>query len=176
VPAIVTNCSNNYGPYQFPEKLIPLTILNAIARKPLPVYGRGENVRDWLFVGDHCEALWTVIHKGRPGETYNIGGRSERRNIDVVRNICMLVAEAVGTQPDALLDLITFVPDRPGHDYRYAIDPSKVERECGFAPRETFESGLRKTIRFYLDHPEWVESVQTGAYRRWIDQHYAGRV
>jgi dTDP-glucose 4,6-dehydratase len=176
VPAIVTNCSNNYGPYQFPEKLIPLTILNAIARKPLPVYGRGENVRDWLFVGDHCEALWTVIHKGRPGETYNIGGRSERRNIDVVRNICMLVAEAVGAQPDALLDLITFVPDRPGHDYRYAIDPSKVERECGFAPRETFESGLRKTIRFYLDHPEWVESVQTGAYRRWIDQHYAGRV
>jgi dTDP-glucose 4,6-dehydratase len=176
VPAIVTNCSNNYGPYQFPEKLIPLTILNAIARKPLPVYGRGENVRDWLFVGDHCEALWTVIHKGRPGETYNIGGRSERRNIDVVRNICMLVAEAVGTQPDALLDLITFVPDRPGHDYRYAIDPSKVERECGFAPRETFESGLRKTIRFYLDHPEWVESVQTGAYRSWIDQHYAGRV
>jgi dTDP-glucose 4,6-dehydratase len=176
VPAIVTNCSNNYGPYQFPEKLIPLTILNAIARKPLPVYGRGENVRDWLFVGDHCEALWTVIHKGRPGETYNIGGRSERRNIDVVRNICMLVAEAIGAQPDALLDLITFVPDRPGHDYRYAIDPSKVERECGFAPRETFESGLRKTIRFYLDHPEWVESVQTGAYRSWIDQHYAGRV
>jgi dTDP-glucose 4,6-dehydratase len=172
----ITNCSNNYGPYQFPEKLIPLTIMNAIERKPLPVYGQGTNVRDWLFVEDHCEAIWAVIERGRVGETYNVGGRSERRNIDVVRNICGLVAQALGVPESELLKLITFVADRPGHDLRYAIDPSKIERECGFAPRETFETGLAKTIRFYLDNPRWVEGVRTGEYRQWIDRHYAGRV
>lgn len=176
LPVKITNCSNNYGPYQFPEKLIPLMILNAIARKPLPVYGRGLNVRDWLYVTDHCEAIWSVIDHGRVGETYNIGGRSERRNLDVVHAICDLVADEIGAEPSELRGLITFVPDRPGHDERYAIDPAKVERECGFAPTETFESGLRKTVRFYLDNDVWVRAVQTGEYRAWIDQHYAGRL
>jgi dTDP-glucose 4,6-dehydratase len=175
LPVTITNCSNNYGPYQFPEKLIPLMILNAIEGQPLPVYGRGENVRDWLFVDDHCEAVWAVIEKGRIGETYNIGGRSERRNLDVVRAVCELVAAETGRPLQTLLDLITFVPDRPGHDARYAIDPSKIERECGFTPRETFESGLRRTVRFYLDHPEWVRSVRTGDYRAWLDRNYAER-
>jgi dTDP-glucose 4,6-dehydratase len=176
LPVKITNCSNNYGPYQFPEKLIPLTIMNAIEQKPLPIYGQGTNVRDWLFVEDHCEAIWAVIERGRVGETYNIGGRSERRNIDVVKQICALVAAAQGIPEQDLLGLITFVTDRPGHDLRYAIDPSKVERECGFTPRETFETGLLKTIRFYLDNPAWVEGVRTGEYRQWIDRHYAGRV
>jgi dTDP-glucose 4,6-dehydratase len=151
-------------------------ILNAIDRKPLPVYGRGENVRDWLYVGDHCEAIWRVIEHGRIGETYNIGGRSERRNIDVVHAICDLVADQIGVASSELRALMTFVPDRPGHDQRYAIDPSKVERECGFTPAETFESGLQRTVRFYLDNDVWVHAVQTGEYRAWIDQHYAGRV
>ena len=175
LPIKITNCSNNYGPYQFPEKLIPLMILNAIDGKPLPVYGRGENVRDWLFVADHCEAIWTVIEKGRIGETYNIGGRSEKRNMDVVRAVCELVAVETGRPLQSLLDLITFVADRPGHDARYAIDPSKVERECGFVPRETFESGLRKTVRFYLDNQEWVRRVRTGDYRAWLEKNYAER-
>ncbi|MEZ5286480.1 MAG: dTDP-glucose 4,6-dehydratase [Vicinamibacterales bacterium] len=146
LPVRITNCSNNYGPYQFPEKLIPLMILNAMQGKPLPVYGQGTNVRDWLYVTDHCEAIWAVIERGRLGETYNIGGRSERRNLDVVRAVCTLVAEETGRPAAELLDLITFVEDRPGHDQRYAIDPSKVERDCGFSPAETFESGLRKTV------------------------------
>lgn len=176
LPVKITNCSNNYGPYQFPEKLIPLTILNAIERKPLPVYGKGENVRDWLFVDDHCEAIWAVIEKGKPGATYNIGGRSERRNIDVVRTICALVAAETGSAEQELLDLIQFVTDRPGHDHRYAIDPAKVERECGFSPRETFESGLGRTVRFYLEHEQWVRDVRSGDYRAWIEKHYAGRV
>ena len=176
LPVKITNCSNNYGPYQFPEKLIPLTILNAIERKPLPVYGKGENVRDWLFVDDHCEAIWAVIEKGTLGATYNIGGRSEQRNIDVVRTICALVAAETGSSEQELLDLIQFVTDRPGHDHRYAIDPAKVERECGFSPRETFESGLRRTVRFYLEHEQWVRDVRSGDYRAWIEKHYAGRV
>lgn len=176
LPVKITNCSNNYGPYQFPEKLIPLMILNAIERKPLPVYGRGENVRDWLFVEDHCEAIWTVIERGRVGETYNIGGRSERRNIDVVHAICDFVAHETGAAATELRSLVKFVDDRPGHDLRYAIDPSKVERECGFVPKETFESGLRRTIRFYLDNPDWVRAVRTGEYRTWIDTHYAGQL
>ena len=176
LPVKITNCSNNYGPYQFPEKLIPLTILNAIERKPLPVYGKGENVRDWLFVDDHCEAIWAVIEKGKPGATYNIGGRSERRNIDAVRTICALVAAETGSAEQELLDLIQFVTDRPGHDHRYAIDPAKVERECGFSPRETFESGLGRTVRFYLEHEQWVRDVRSGDYRAWIEKHYAGRV
>jgi dTDP-glucose 4,6-dehydratase len=175
LPVKVTNCSNNYGPYQFPEKLIPLTILNAVDRRPLPVYGRGENVRDWLFVTDHCEAIWAVMQRGRVGETYNIGGRSERRNIDVVKAICEIVAEETRSPAAELLGLITFVTDRPGHDLRYAIDPSKVERECGFVPAESFESGLRKTIRFYLDNPQWVADVRSGDYRAWIEKNYAGR-
>jgi dTDP-glucose 4,6-dehydratase len=176
LPVKVTNCSNNYGPYQFPEKLIPLMILNAVDRKPLPVYGCGDNVRDWLYVTDHCEAIWRVIERGRIGETYNIGGRSERRNLDVVHAICDAVAAETGASPSDLRALVTFVSDRPGHDQRYAIDPSKVERECGFVPAETFETGLRKTVRFYLDNEEWVRSVRTGEYRAWMDRHYAGRV
>jgi dTDP-glucose 4,6-dehydratase len=175
LPVKITNCSNNYGPYQFPEKLIPLMILNAIERKPLPVYGRGENVRDWLYVTDHCEAIWRVIEHGRVGETYNVGGRSERQNLDVVHAVCDLVAEATGTPAADLRALVAYVADRPGHDQRYAIDPSKLERECGFEPVETFETGLRKTVRFYLDHEDWVRSVRTGEYRAWIDRHYAGR-
>jgi dTDP-glucose 4,6-dehydratase len=175
VPVKITNCSNNYGPYQFPEKLIPLMILNALEGKPLPVYGRGENVRDWLYVTDHCEAIWAVIHKGGVGQTYNVGGRSERRNLDVVHTICDLVAAETGRPAASVRDLLTFVTDRPGHDLRYAIDPSKVERECGFAPRETFETGLRKTVRFYLEHEDWVRDVRSGDYRAWIDKHYAGR-
>jgi dTDP-glucose 4,6-dehydratase len=175
LPIKLTNCSNNYGPYQFPEKLIPLVILNAAEGKPLPVYGRGENVRDWLFVDDHCEAIWAVIQRGTLGATYNIGGRSERKNIDVVRTICELVAAEKGLPAKQLLDLIKFVEDRPGHDLRYAIDPTKVVRECGFAPQETFESGLRKTVRWYLEHESWVHSVRSGEYRAWIEQNYAGR-
>ena len=160
LPVRITNCSNNYGPYQFPEKLIPLMILNAVEGRPLPVYGRGENVRDWLFVEDHCEAIWLVIERGRVGATYNIGARNERRNIDVVHAICDIVADETG---------------RSAHDLRYAIDPRLVEEECGFAPRETFESGLRRTVRFYLENRAWVDSVRTGEYRSWIERNYSER-
>jgi len=165
LPVVVTNCSNNYGPYQFPEKLIPLTILKAMAGDRLPVYGRGENVRDWLFVDDHARALRTVAAKGAPGETYNIGGGNERRNIDVVRAICALLDEL---RPDAGRQherLIEFVTDRPGHDHRYAIDPSKIRRELGWSPSEDFESGLRKTVQWYLRNATWTERVMSGAYR-----------
>ncbi|QXD16216.1 dTDP-glucose 4,6-dehydratase [Rhodocaloribacter litoris] len=165
LPVLVTNCSNNYGPYQYPEKLIPVVILNAIQRKPIPVYGRGENVRDWLYVDDHVDALLTVLEHGTPGETYNVGGRSERRNIDVVRAICALLDELA---PDPGVprheDLITFVQDRPGHDFRYAIDPAKIERELGWRPAETFETGLRKTVQWYLDHLDWCREVTDGKY------------
>ena len=165
-PALTTNCSNNYGPYQFPEKLIPLTILNAVAGRPLPVYGRGENVRDWLFVDDHARALLTVLERGMVGETYNVGGANEWRNIAVVEEICRLVDELA---PDGRIgprrSLIRFVDDRPGHDMRYAIDASKIARELGWAPLETFESGLRATVAWYLDNPQWAERVQSGAYR-----------
>jgi dTDP-glucose 4,6-dehydratase len=166
-PVITTNCSNNYGPYQFPEKLIPLVTLNALASTPLPVYGRGENVRDWLFVNDHVDALLAVLGRGRPGETYAIGGRSERRNIDVVRAICELMDELRPRhdgQPTS--SLIEFVEDRPGHDLRYAIDSSKLERELGVVPRESFETGLRKTVQWYLEHQAWCDRVLSGAYRR----------
>jgi dTDP-glucose 4,6-dehydratase len=177
LPLLTTNCSNNYGPFQFPEKLIPLMILNALEGKPLPVYGDGANVRDWLFVGDHCAAIRTVLEKGRPGETYNIGGNSERKNLDVVTTICDLVDEM---RPDPSLgsrrNLITFVKDRPGHDRRYAIDATKIARELAWSPAERFESGLRKTVRWYLDHPQWVESVRTGSYLEWIRQNYTERV
>jgi dTDP-glucose 4,6-dehydratase len=175
VPVKVTNCSNNYGPLQFPEKLIPLMIQNLLERKPLPVYGKGENVRDWLFVTDHCEAIWTVVHKGRVGETYNIGGGSEQRNIDVVKQLCTIVAEETGTREAELTALVTYVKDRPGHDLRYAIDATKIERELGWRPQETFATGLRKTVRWYLANQPWVASVRTGEYRRWIEQNYGSR-
>jgi dTDP-glucose 4,6-dehydratase len=176
LPVLTTNCSNNYGPFQFPEKLIPLMILNALEGKPLPVYGDGGNVRDWLFVEDHCAAIRTVLDHGRPGETYNIGGNSERKNLDVMTAICDLVDEM---QPDPVLGsrrkLMTFVKDRPGHDRRYAIDASKIARELGWSPAERFEGGLRRTVRWYLDHMNWVENVSTGGYLKWIEQNYAER-
>jgi dTDP-glucose 4,6-dehydratase len=176
LPVLTTNCSNNYGPYQFPEKLIPLMVLNALEGKPLPVYGDGKNVRDWLFVEDHCAAIRTVLEKGRPGETYNIGGNSEKANIDVVHTICNLVDEMrpqSGTGPRT--ELITYVKDRPGHDRRYAIDASKITRELGWKPAEQFETGLRKTVAWYLANSTWIEGVRTGAYREWIAQNYAER-
>jgi dTDP-glucose 4,6-dehydratase len=176
MPVLTTNCSNNYGPFQFPEKLIPLVILNALEGKSLPVYGDGKNVRDWLFVEDHCAAIRTVLDKGKPGEAYNIGGNSERANIDVVTTICDLVDELRPRSGRSRRDLITYVADRPGHDRRYAIDATKIKRELGWQPAERFESGLRKTVLWYLDHPEWVESVRTGAYRDWIAQNYAERI
>lgn len=165
LPAITTNCSNNYGPYQFPEKLIPLVVLNALEGKPLPVYGDGQNVRDWLYVGDHCEALALVGDRGIPGETYNIGGRNERTNLQVVETICDRLDE-VAKRDFRRRDLITFVRDRPGHDRRYAIDASKIERELGWKPRTSFDDGIRKTIGWYLENGGWCERIQNGVYRR----------
>ena len=168
LPVLLTNCSNNYGPFQFPEKLIPLVILNALAGKPLPVYGDGLQVRDWLFVEDHARALLTVLTQGVVGETYNIGGHNEQKNIDVVRSICGLLEELAPQHPAGVTkytDLITLVKDRPGHDQRYAIDASKIERELGWVPLETFESGLRKTVQWYLDNLEWCRRVQDGSYQ-----------
>jgi len=166
LPVLTTNCSNNYGPYQFPEKLIPLVIQRALQRQPLPVYGKGENIRDWLYVEDHADALLAVLERGRVGETYLVGGRSERRNLEVVQRICSILDDM---RPDSAGGphgrLITFVPDRPGHDLRYAIDPSKTEREIGWRPSESFESGLQRTVRWYLDHQDWCNRVQSGAYR-----------
>jgi dTDP-glucose 4,6-dehydratase len=171
----ITNCSNNYGPYQFPEKLIPLTILNAVDRKPLPVYGQGLNVRDWLYVEDHCEAIWSVIEKGTVGRTYNVGGNSEVRNIDVVRRICTMLGEETGAREEEFTALITYVPDRPGHDLRYAIDASRLRDECGWSPHHTFESGLRQTVRWYLSNQAWVDGVRSGEYRKWIETNYSKR-
>jgi dTDP-glucose 4,6-dehydratase len=168
LPVVLSNCSNNYGPFQFPEKLIPLMILNALAGKPLPVYGNGLQVRDWLFVDDHTQALLNVLTHGAIGETYNIGGHNEHPNIDVVRAICTLLEELVPGKPEGVAqfaDLITFVPDRPGHDLRYAIDARKIQHELGWAPEETFETGLRKTVQWYLDNLEWCRRVQDGSYR-----------
>jgi dTDP-glucose 4,6-dehydratase len=177
LPVLTTNCSNNYGPFQFPEKLIPLVILNALVGKQLPVYGDGANVRDWLFVEDHCAAIRAVLGRGRVGETYNIGGNSERKNLDVVTTICDLVDEL---RPDAAIGsrrkLISFVTDRPGHDRRYAIDASKISRELGWRPAEEFESGLRRTVAWYLEHSAWVEDVRTGAYLDWIRKNYQERI
>jgi len=169
---VITNCSNNYGPYQFPEKLIPLMILNAVGGKALPVYGAGANVRDWLYVQDHCEAILAVLERGRTGETYCVGGDSEMSNLDVVHAICREVARQTGKTTDELTQLIQFVPDRPGHDYRYAIDASKLKSELGWAPKHRFEEGLQETVRFYLEQTEWVNSVTSGAYREWIARHY----
>jgi dTDP-glucose 4,6-dehydratase len=181
-----SNCSNNYGPYQFPEKLIPLMLVNALQGKPLPVYGDGGNVRDWLYVTDHCRAIERVLLDGRLGETYNVGGRNEWRNVDVVRLLCGLVDEAFAADPALAsrfpkspaaagrtsAELVTFVKDRPGHDRRYAVDTSKLERELGFTPRESFETGLRKTVTWYLEHESWWRGVMDGSYRAWMQRQY----
>ena len=176
IPIKITNCSNNYGPYQFPEKLIPLMILNAVNDKPLPVYGKGENIRDWIYVKDHCEAIWTVIQKGVIGETYNIGGNNERKNIDIVNKICEILAEELIKNPLSFKKLITFVKDRPGHDLRYAIDSTKIKSKLRWQPQETFETGLRKTIKWYLDNKAWVNTIKTGAYKTWLANNYNNRI
>jgi dTDP-glucose 4,6-dehydratase len=173
LPTLTTNCSNNYGRFQFPEKLIPLVILNARDGKPLPVYGDGQNVRDWLYVEDHCEAISIVLARGRVGQTYNIGGGNEKRNIEVVHAICDTVDDMVGSRGTSRRDLITFVKDRPGHDRRYAMDTTKIQRELGWRPKETFESGIRKTVQWYLENEEWVREVTSGSYREWIETHYS---
>jgi dTDP-glucose 4,6-dehydratase len=174
LPVLTTNCSNNYGPYHFPEKLIPLVIHHALAGKPLPIYGDGQQIRDWLYVTDHCSAIRRVLEAGRLGETYNIGGWNEKTNLDVVQTLCAILDEL---QPRAdghsYSTQITFVKDRPGHDRRYAIDAGKLEQELGWRPAETFETGIRKTVRWYLDHPEWVHNVTSGAYRDWLQRQYA---
>jgi len=174
LPTVTTNCSNNYGPYQFPEKLIPLMILNALRRKPLPVYGDGSNVRDWLFVRDHCEAVRIALARGKPGETYNIGGNAEKANIDVVKAVCAILDEM---RPDGAPHekLVTFVQDRPGHDRRYAIDAGRMRSELGWSPRERFDGGLRRTVEWYLDNMKWVDGVTSGEYRNWIDLNYGKR-
>ena len=175
LPVLTTNCSNNYGPFQFPEKLIPLVITRALRGEPLPVYGDGMNVRDWLYVTDHCEAIRMVLERGRLGETYNIGGWNEKSNIEIVRTVCALLDEM---QPDSVGPrerLITFVTDRPGHDRRYAIDARKIADEIGWRPAETFETGIRRTVRWYLDHAGWVEGVLSGRYQDWVQSHYADR-
>jgi len=173
LPTLTTNCSNNYGPFQFPEKLIPLMILNARDGKPLPVYGDGKNVRDWLYVEDHCTAIATVLRGGKPGETYNIGGWNEKPNMEIVETICDLVDEIAPRAKSSRRELITFVKDRPGHDRRYAMDARKIERELGWKPKETFDTGIRKTVRWYLEHEEWVRGVTSGSYRQWIATHYS---
>ena len=176
LPVLTTNCSNNYGPYHFPEKLIPLMIVNAQAGKPLPVYGDGQQIRDWLYVKDHCSAICRVLAAGTPGETYNIGGWNEKANLDIVHTVCALLDEL---KPRAdgkpYRDQISYVTDRPGHDRRYAIDARKIERELGWRPAETFDTGIRKTVQWYLDHPSWVANVQSGAYRDWLAQQYGHR-
>ena len=177
LPVLTTNCSNNYGPFHFPEKLIPLMIVNALAGKPLPVYGDGMQVRDWLYVKDHCSAIRRVLEGGRLGETYNVGGWNEKPNLEIVRTVCTLLDDLrprSDGQPYA--SQISYVKDRPGHDRRYAIDARKIERELGWKPAETFESGIRKTVQWYLDHPEWVANVQSGSYRQWVQAQYEAPV
>ena len=174
LPVLTTNCSNNYGPLQFPEKLIPLVIHNALAGKPLPIYGDGSNVRDWLYVGDHCSAIRRVLEAGRVGEVYNIGGCNEKTNLDVVNTLCAMLDERHPESPvTPHAGLIAFVRDRPGHDRRYAIDARKIERELGWTPGETFESGIRKTVAWYLDNSDWVQHVTNGEYRNWVSRNYA---
>jgi dTDP-glucose 4,6-dehydratase len=175
LPTLTTNCSNNYGPFHFPEKLIPLMILNALDGKPLPVYGDGLNIRDWLYVRDHCEAIRQVLARGRTGETYNVGGKNEIRNIDVVQTVCRKLDALRPRAAGKYEELITYVKDRPGHDRRYAIDPSKIEREIGWQPAETFASGIEKTVRWYLENDAWIASVRSGAYRQWLDRHYGAQ-
>jgi dTDP-glucose 4,6-dehydratase len=175
LPVLTTNCSNNYGPFQFPEKLIPLMIVNALAGKPLPIYGDGMNVRDWLYVGDHCSAVREVLARGRPGETYNVGGNSERTNLQIVQAVCGLLDRFRPDPAGPYKRLMSFVSDRPGHDRRYAIDARKLENELGWKPRESFETGLERTVRWYLDNDEWVRQVQSGAYREWVETNYSVR-
>ena len=172
LPVLTTNCSNNYGPLHFPEKLIPLLIVNTLAGKPLPVYGDGQQIRDWLYVGDHCSGIRAVLAAGRVGETYNIGGWNEQANLDIVHTVCALLDELRPSPLGRYARLITFVTDRPGHDRRYAIDARKIERELGWRPAETFETGIRKTVQWYLDNAPWVADVQSGAYRAWVDKQY----
>ena len=173
LPVLTTNCSNNYGPYHFPEKLIPLVILNALNGKPLPIYGDGQQVRDWLYVKDHCSAIRRVLEVGRLGETYNVGGWNEKANLEVVKTICTILDGLRPKTNGQYADQITFVTDRPGHDRRYAIDASKLERELGWKPAETFESGIAKTVQWYLEHPEWIAGVVSGDYRDWLKKQYA---
>jgi dTDP-glucose 4,6-dehydratase len=173
LPVLTTNCSNNYGPYHFPEKLIPLVILNALNGKPLPIYGDGQQVRDWLYVKDHCSAIRRVLEAGRLGETYNVGGWNEKANLEVVKIICSILDGLRPKPSGQYADQITFVTDRPGHDRRYAIDASKLERELGWKPAETFESGIAKTVQWYLEHPEWIAGVVSGNYRDWLKKQYA---
>jgi dTDP-glucose 4,6-dehydratase len=175
LPVLTTNCSNNYGPYQFPEKLIPLMIVNALAGKPLPIYGDGMNVRDWLYVTDHCSGIRRVLEAGRVGETYNIGGWNEMPNLEIVHILCDLLDELRPDQGGSYRRLITYVKDRPGHDRRYAIDARKIERELGWRPAETFATGIRKTVQWYLEHPQWIADVQSGAYRDWVAANYGAR-
>ncbi|MDO8420264.1 MAG: dTDP-glucose 4,6-dehydratase, partial [Rubrivivax sp.] len=175
LPVVTTNCSNNYGPYHFPEKLIPLMIVNALAGKPLPIYGDGMQVRDWLYVGDHCSAIRAVLARGRVGEVYNIGGWNEKPNRDIVHTVCALLDELRPSAEGPYTRLITHVKDRPGHDRRYAIDARKIERELGWRPAETFDSGIRKTVAWYLDHADWVANVQSGGYRDWLATNYSAR-
>lgn len=173
LPVLTTNCSNNYGPFHFPEKLIPLMIVNALAGRPLPVYGDGMQIRDWLYVKDHCSAIRRVLESGQVGEVYNIGGWNEKPNIEIVQTICALLDELrPRTDGKSYAEQITYVADRPGHDRRYAIDASKIERELGWKPAETFETGIRKTVQWYLDHATWVANVQSGSYREWVAKHY----
>ena len=176
LPVLTTNCSNNYGPYHFPEKLIPLMIVNALAGKPLPVYGDGQQIRDWLYVKDHCSAIRRVLEAGATGEVYNVGGWNEKPNLEIVNRVCALLDELrprADGKPYA--EQINYVTDRPGHDRRYAIDARKLERELGWKPAETFETGIRKTVAWYLDNQEWVQNVQSGSYREWVEKNYAGR-
>ncbi len=175
LPVVITNCSNNYGPYQFPEKLIPLMILNVVELQPLPVYGQGKNVRDWLYVLDHCQALLRVFEQGEPGQTYNIGGGQESANIDIVRKICAMVDNRLGRAPGTSEELITFVKDRPGHDFRYAINAAKISRELNWQPAYTFDSALRNTVDWYLNNMEWVKAIRTGEYRNWLELNYKQR-
>ena len=175
LPVLTTNCSNNYGPYHFPEKLIPLMIVNALAGKPLPVYGDGMQIRDWLYVKDHCSAIRAVLAGGRLGETYNVGGWNEKPNIEVVKTVCALLDELRPAAEGPYARLVTYVKDRPGHDRRYAIDARKIERELGWRPAETFETGIRKTVQWYLEHADWVARVQSGSYRDWVAANYAAR-
>ena len=175
LPVLTTNCSNNYGPFHFPEKLVPLVIVNALAGKPLPVYGDGMQIRDWLYVKDHCSAILCVLEAGRLGETYNVGGCNEKPNIEIVKTVCALLDELrPRTDGKPYAAQITYVTDRPGHDRRYAIDATKIHQELGWRPAETFESGIRKTVQWYLDNSNWVANVQSGDYRKWLDQNYAG--
>ncbi|MFJ0287752.1 dTDP-glucose 4,6-dehydratase [Acinetobacter baumannii] len=178
LPVVITNCSNNYGPYHFPEKLIPLVILNALKGKALPIYGKGDQIRDWLYVEDHARALYKVVTEAKVGETYNIGGHNEQKNIDVVKSICQLLEELAPNKPEGVahyVDLITYVKDRPGHDLRYAIDATKIKEDLGWMPEESFETGLRKTVEWYLNNQEWVENVQSGEYKNWVQQQYQAK-